>query len=58
MRPSHSPHPWWSRALYLLYGLVTGAGGVYAWMQDQTQLALVAGGIAALLIWKAAQRVR
>ncbi|MEM6660921.1 MAG: hypothetical protein AAF666_01975 [Pseudomonadota bacterium] len=44
--------------MYLAYGLFAGAGAVYALMEDQTQLAIVIGGIGAVLIWKATQTTR
>ena len=55
---NHSPHPWWSRILYLLYGVFAIAGAIFAASEGKTSLAIGAGGIGAVLIWKAAQRVR
>jgi len=58
MRHEHSPHPWWSRVLYLCYGAVAVAAAIYAVIEGQNQLAIIAGGIGAVLIWKAAQKAR
>ncbi|MEM7190624.1 MAG: hypothetical protein AAF439_13515 [Pseudomonadota bacterium] len=58
MRQTHSPHPWWSRVLYLCYGAVALAGAVYAVTEGQNQFAIIAGGIGAVLIWKATQKAR
>lgn len=52
------PHPWWSRVLYALYALAAFAGAVAAYTRDMTELAIGAAVIGAVLLWKAAQRVR
>lgn len=57
-RRRYRPHPWWSRVLYLLYGLFVATGAWYAWRDGQTGTAIAVAGIAAVLIWKAAQRAR
>ena len=53
-----SPHPWWSRVLYAVYGAASAAAAIGAVIYDETQLAIPAGGIALVLFWKAAQRAR
>lgn len=53
-----SPHPWWSRLLYFLYGAVSVGAAVVAVLHDKTELAYPAGGVALVLFWKAAQRAR
>ncbi len=53
-----SPHPWWSRLLYALYGLASVAAAIAALLYDETQLAVPAAGIALVLFWKALQRAR
>ena len=55
---NHSPHPWWSRLLYLLYGLASLAAGVVAWTMDYDNVAIVSAGVGAVLVWKASQKVR
>lgn len=57
-RTKLSPHLWWSRLLYAVYGLASAAAAVAALLHDRTQLAIVAGGVALVLLWKAAQRAR
>ena len=60
-KPAHrpdSPHPWWSRALYAIYALAAVGAAVAAVVHDETALAVGAGGMALILLWKAAQRVR
>lgn len=57
-RRRHSPHPWWSRLLYLAYGAALAPGAWMAWTRGLTVAALVLAGIAAVLLWKAAQRAR
>lgn len=54
----HNPHPWWSRLLYLGYGTFVGFGAAIAALSGETGAAFVAGGLAAVLVWKAAQRRR
>ena len=54
----NSLHPWWSRLLYLGYGVFAGIGATIAALSGETGAAFVAGGIAAGLIWKATQRRR
>ena len=54
----HGRHPWWSRVLYALYGVFACIAAWYAYAESQTTAALVSAGIAAVLLWKAAQKVR
>lgn len=58
VQAEHSPHPWWSRLLYLTYGVFAGTGAAIAAFKGEAGTAFVAGGIAAVLIWKATQRRR
>lgn len=53
-----SPHPRWSRLLYLLYGLASLAAAGAAWTMDYANLSIVSAGVGAVLIWKASQKVR
>ena len=57
-RALHSPHPWWSRILYLVYGIFVGIGSVSAAIEGESEVAFGAGGIAMVLIWMATQRRR
>lgn len=51
-------HPWWSRLLYALYALAAFAGAAAAYARGMTELAVGAGVIGLVLLWKAGQRVR
>ena len=53
-----SKHPWVSRLLYALYALAALAASVAAYRNEATELAVGAGVIGLVLLWKAAQRVR
>lgn len=51
-------HPVWSRIFYGLYGLASGGAAAGAIAFGMTDLAIVAGLIALVLLWKATQKVR
>ena len=57
-REGHGRHPWWSRVLYAAYGLFASAAAWFGYAEGQTTAAQIGAGIALVLFWKAAQRIR